>query len=174
MNRPEDDALVLPPAQIEERPLGHALDFLRVLWAINHGLATTSRYMKARFGVTGRQRLIVQVVNEFPGISAGELARVLHLDPSTLTGVLQQMSQRGLLQLQADVRDRRRMRIQLTPKGRRMSHMAVGAIEAAVSKTLSNVSPAKLKATREVLTLLADNLDRRESDASLVERATSA
>jgi DNA-binding MarR family transcriptional regulator len=161
-------------AQYAERPLGQALDFLRVLWAINHGLATTSRYMKSRFGVTGRQRLIIQVVNEFPGISAGELAKVLHLDPSTLTGVLQQMSQRGLLQLQADARDRRRLRIQLTPKGRRMSHMAVGAIEAAVSKTLAGMSPAKLKATREVLTLLADNLDRREDESNLTDRATPA
>ena len=170
----EEEPAPLSPAQYEERPLGHALDFLRVLWAINHGLATTSRYMKSRFGVTGRQRLIIQVVNEFPGISAGELAKVLHLDPSTLTGVLQQMSQRALLQLQADARDRRRLRIQLTPKGRRMSHMAVGAIEAAVSKTLSHVSPAKLKATREVLTLLADNLDRRETESNLTDRATPA
>ena len=117
-----------PNGQYDERPLGQALDFLRVLWAINHGLATTSRFMKTRFGVTGRQRLIIQVVNEFPGISAGELAKVLHLDPSTLTGVLQQMSQRALLQVRPDARDRRRLRIQLTPKGKRMSHMAVGAI----------------------------------------------
>lgn len=171
MTRPDE---ATAPKHDQERPLGQTLDFLRVLWAINHGLATTSRYMKSKFGITGRQRLIIQVVNEFPGISAGDLARVLHLDPSTLTGVLQQMSQRALLQLQADTRDRRRLRIALTPKGRRMSHMAVGAIEAAVSKTLTSVSPAKLKATREVLTLLADNLDRRESESNLTDRATSA
>jgi DNA-binding MarR family transcriptional regulator len=152
-----------------EQPLGQALDFLRVLWAINHGLATTSRYMKTKHGVTGRQRLIVQVVNEFPGISAGDLARVLHLDPSTLTGVLQQMSQRGLLQLQADSRDRRRMRILLTAKGRRMSHTAVGTVEAAVRRTLEGISPAKVKATREVLALLADNLDRH-ADVEVVEQ----
>lgn len=153
-------------AHDETRSLGQALDFLRVLWAINHGLATTSRYMKLKYGVTGRQRLIIQVVNEFPGLSAGNLAQVLHLDPSTLTGVLQQMSQRGLLQLQADSKDRRRLRIQLTSKGRRMSHMAVGTIETAVSRTLVRVSPAKLKAAREVLSLLADNLDRREAPPS--------
>ena len=158
----------------ETRPLGQALDFLRVLWAINHGLATTSRYMKTKYGITGRQRLIIQVVNEFPGISAGHLAKVLHLDPSTLTGVLQQMSQRGLLLLQPDIRDRRRLRIQLTTKGRRFSHMAVGAIEAAVSRTLSRVSPAKLKATREVLALLADNLDRHADSDTLTDQATSA
>ena len=170
----ENAADAAAAAPYESRPLGQALDFLRVLWAINHGLATTSRYMKSKYGVTGRQRLIIQVVNEFPGISAGDLAKVLHLDPSTLTGVLQQMSQRGLLQLQPDMRDRRRLRIQLTTKGRRMSHMAVGAIEAAVSRTLSGVSPAKLKATREVLALLADNLDRHSDAETLTDQATSA
>ena len=161
-------------APYEMRTLGQTLDFLRVLWAINHGLATTSRYMKAKYGVTGRQRLIIQVVNEFPGISAGDLAKVLHLDPSTLTGVLQQMSQRGLLQLQPDMRDRRRLRIQLTAKGRRLSDMAVGAIEAAVSRTLSRVSPAKLKATRDVLALLAGNLDRHADVETMTDQATSA
>ena len=171
LDEPTTDAVSTGP--YETRPLGHALDFLRVLWAINHGLATTSRYMKSKYGITGRQRLIIQVVNEFPGISAGDLAKVLHLDPSTLTGVLQQMSQRGL-QLQPDVRDRRRLRIQLTTKGRRLSHMAVGAIEAAVSRTLSRVSPAKLKATREVLALLADNLDRHGDVETLTDQATSA
>ena len=169
-----DDDRTNGNAPYETRTLGQALDFLRVLWAINHGLATTSRYMKSKYGVTGRQRLIIQVVNEFPGISAGDLAKVLHLDPSTLTGVLQQMSQRGLLQLHPDARDRRRLRIQLTPKGRRMSHIAVGAIEAAVSKTLSRVSPSKLKATREVLSMLADNLDRRSDIQPFEDQATSA
>ena len=55
-----------------------------------------------------------------------------------------------------------------------MSHMAVGAVEAAVSKTLSHVSPAKLKATREVLFLLADNLDRRDEEDLSDRAATSA
>jgi hypothetical protein len=52
--------------------------------------------------------------------------------------------------------------------------MAVGAIEAAVSKTLSHISPAKLKATREVLALLAENLDRHAEVDPLEEQATSA
>ena len=164
----------MPSAPYEARPLGHALDFLRVLWAINHGLATTSRYMKAKHGITARQRLIIQVVNEFPGISAGDLAKVLHLDPSTLTGVLQQMSQRTLLLLQPDPRDRRRLRIQLTTKGRRMSQLPVGTVETAVSRTLSRVSPGKLKATREVLSLLADYLGRHEDVEPLADHATSA
>src|ERR1051325_3866043 len=99
MTRPAEET-VPAQGQYEERPLGQALDFLRVLWAINHGLATTSRYMKSKFGVTGQQRLIIQVVNEFPGISAGELAKVLHLDPSTPTRGLPRMRQAQPLQPQ--------------------------------------------------------------------------
>ena len=72
--------------------------------------------MKSKYGVTGRQRLIIQVRQRISRHLGRRLAKVLHLDPSTLTGVLQQMSQRGLLQLQADARDRRRLRIQLTRK----------------------------------------------------------
>lgn len=59
-------------------------------------------------------------------------------------------------------------------RSRRMSHIAVGAIEAAVSKTLSGVSPSKLKATREVLSMLADNLDRRSDIQPFEDQATSA
>ena len=145
-----------------------------MLWAINHVSHDVTLHEQSKYGVTETPAFIIQVVNEFPGISAGDLAKVLHLDPSTLTGVLQQMGQRGLLQLPPDMRDRRRLRIQLTTKGRRMSHMAVGAIEAAVSRTLSRVSPAKLKATREVLSLLADNLDRHGDVETLTDQATSA
>jgi DNA-binding MarR family transcriptional regulator len=140
------------------------MDFLRLLWAINHGLATTSRFMKTRFGITGRQRLIIRVVGEFPGISAGDLARVLHLDPSTLTGALQLMSRRGLLVLRSDQNDRRRLRLHLTPKGRRLGQTSTGAVEAAVSRTLARVPASKVKVTRDVLSLLAENLDRREGE----------
>ena len=148
----------------DTRSLGNVMDFLRLLWAINHGLATTSRFMKTRFGITGRQRLIIRVVGEFPGISAGDLARILHLDPSTLTGALQLMSRRGFLILRADRSDRRRLRLHLTPRGRRLGHMSMGTVEAAVSRTLARIPPSKLKATRHVLSLLADNLDRKDSE----------
>jgi DNA-binding MarR family transcriptional regulator len=44
--------------------------------------------MIGEVGVTGPQRLVLRVVGLFPGMSAGELATVLRVHPSTLTGVL--------------------------------------------------------------------------------------
>ena len=65
-----------------------ALGVIRHLWALNHRLSSASKRMRARFGITGPQRLVVRVIGTTPGISAGALAVALHMDPSTLTGVL--------------------------------------------------------------------------------------
>jgi len=86
-----DDRHVLPDV----------LQFMQLLWAVAHGLEQTSTRMRRRIGVTGPQRLVLRVVGLFPGLSAGDLAMILHVHPSTLTGVIQRVVTRGLL-LRAD------------------------------------------------------------------------
>jgi MarR family transcriptional regulator, organic hydroperoxide resistance regulator len=71
--------------------LDDTLDFMRLLWSIEHGLQKRSKRMKAEHGITGPQRLVVRVVSQFPGISAGDLARLVKLHPSTITGILQRL-----------------------------------------------------------------------------------
>src|SRR5436190_24301628 len=67
--------------------LDSVLDFMRLLWSIEHGLQSTSKRMGASLGITGPQRLVLKIVSEFPGLSASELAHVVRLHPSTITGV---------------------------------------------------------------------------------------
>ena len=154
-----------PAAPLNYRKLGAALEFLRLLWAINHGIATRSLHTGSHRGVSARQWMIVHVVSRFPGISASELASILHLHPSSLTGVLQLMKRNGLLLHEANPRDRRRLQIQVTAKGQQLYESGAGSIEVAVVRTLSSIEPAKLKATRHVLTRLADNLQQQRAAA---------
>ena len=51
------------------------LDFMRLLWGIEHRLQSASKRMEAALGITGPQRLVLRVVARFPGLSAGDLAR---------------------------------------------------------------------------------------------------
>ena len=76
--------------------LPDVLQFMQVLWAVVHGLEQTSKRMRGRIGVTGPQRLVLRVVGLFPGLSAGDLATILHVHPSTLTGVIQRLVTQGL------------------------------------------------------------------------------
>ena len=52
-------------------PLDPVLDFLRLLWSIEHGLQRMSKRMEGELGITGPQRLVLRIVGRFPGLSAG-------------------------------------------------------------------------------------------------------
>jgi len=132
---------------------------MRLLWQLDHALQRASKRMEAALGMTGPQRLVVRIVGRFPGIPAGHLAALLHVHPSTLTGVLQRLDRQGLVRRRADPRDRRRSLISLTDSGRDVDIETDGTIEAAVQRTLGRIPPKKLVAIREVLSTLADELD---------------
>jgi DNA-binding MarR family transcriptional regulator len=139
--------------------LGPVLDFLRLIWGIDHALQRTSKQMETRLGITGPQRLVIRIVGRFPGLPAGKLAALLHLHQSTLTGILKRLEARGLLRRQADPRDGRRALLGLTPKGRQLDVTTSGPIETAIASALAMLPNEKIEVSREVLVVLRDALE---------------
>src|SRR5437870_11448179 len=124
-------------AQAEQSDqLGPILEFMKLLWAVDHGLQSASKRMESTFGLTGPQRLVVRIVGRFPGIAAGRIAEILHVHPSTLTGVLKRLESRGILQRRPDPRDARRALFMLTAKGRRLDTIRTGTVEQAGRRRL--------------------------------------
>jgi len=138
--------------------LDPVLIFLRSLWEVDHALARASRDMQRRLGTTGPQFLALRIVEQAPGISAGELARVLHLHPSSLTGVLRRLGQRGLLRREPHPLDSRRAVLNLTAKGRRVARISPGTVEARTRRALEGLAPSQLATAREVLGVLARSM----------------
>src|SRR5258708_13404742 len=68
--------------------LGRVLEFMRLLWAVDHALQSTSKWMEVRLGITGPQRLVIRMIGCFPGVSPGGLADLLHVHPPTLPAAL--------------------------------------------------------------------------------------
>ncbi|MDI1451465.1 MarR family transcriptional regulator [Polyangium sp. 6x1] len=135
--------------------LGEVLDFMRLLWAVDHALQSMSKRMEASLGVTGPQRLVIRIVGRFPSISAGELASVLHIHPSTLTGILKRLEGRGIIGRKPDPDDARRALFELTARGRELDGLKLGTVEATVRRSLSKLPPRKVGAARDVLGSLA-------------------
>jgi DNA-binding MarR family transcriptional regulator len=138
--------------------MGRVLDFMRLLWAVDHGLQSISKRLEGSVGVTGPQRLVIRIVGQFPGISAGDLANILHIHPSTLTGVLKRLVTRGQLVRRSDPQDARRAQFALTAAGQRLNRMRAGTVEAAVLRALTRVSDEQVDATRSMLKVLAEEL----------------
>lgn len=147
------------PTRPEEQ-LGPVLQFMRVLWGFDHALQIASKQMEASLGITGPQRLVVRLVGRFPGISAGELAVLQQVHPSTLTGVLRRLQTRGVLRRRSDPRDGRRALFWLTPKGAKLNRSKVGTVEAAVESALGKVSNESVRGAYETITAVLEALDR--------------
>jgi DNA-binding MarR family transcriptional regulator len=139
-------------------PLDPALDFMRLLWSIEHGLQKLSKRMAAEIGVTGPQRLVLRIVGRFPGVSAGELAHIVRLHPSTITGVVQRLVSRGLLARERDPGDSRRVRLRLNAKASAYTRVAPGTVEHAVKRALKKSGRRRVLAAREVLAEIARSL----------------
>lgn len=149
-----------PDSAAVARRLGRVLEFMRLLWAVDHALQSTSKWMEARLGVTGPQRLVIRMIGCFPGISAGALAALLHVHPSTLTGVLRRLTDRAAIRRSADPRDSRRALFWLTARGRRVDQLRSGTVESAITRALARGSSGNLAAARSMLARVARELVR--------------
>lgn len=138
--------------------LGPDLAFLSELWALDHALQKCSKRMARDLGVTGPQRLALRLVSRFPGLPAGRLATLLHLHPSTVTGVVKRLVGSGLLARRSDGSDRRRCRLQVTPAGLALLGAPQPTIEAVVLKAVRSLSPHEVETAIKSLAAVARSL----------------
>lgn len=146
------------PSDAPTYPLGPALEFLERLWALNHALEKLSSNMVGRFGVTAQQRLIIRCLGKYPGLPAGHLAALLHVDPGTISAALRRLETKGLIERRRDQRDQRRAALGLTAKGRKLDRAAPGTVENAVELVLAEADRADLEAAVRVLERLTARL----------------
>lgn len=150
--------MVAPARRPDPAELTDVLQFMRLLWAVGHGLQRVSKRMEQQLGITGPQRLVVRVLGRFPGISAGALAAMLHLHPSTLTGVIARLERRRLIQRTADPSDRRRALLRLTARGSAIDRRHDGTAEELVREALRGTSASTRASAQALLTRVAEKL----------------
>jgi DNA-binding MarR family transcriptional regulator len=143
----------------ESYELDPVLDFMRLLWSVEHGLERMSKRMGSELGITGPQRLVLRLIGRFPGISAGDLARVVRLHPSTLTGILQRLASRGLIERHSDPADSRRAQLHLKPSASWFTKSSRLTVEKVVTGALESSGPLNVRGARRVLTELAQRLN---------------
>jgi DNA-binding MarR family transcriptional regulator len=148
--------------------LGPALDFLRRLWRLNHALEKHSSRMDRRLGVTAQQRLVIRCVGMYPGVTAGRLAALLHIDPGTASATLKRLEEKRLVERRRDPRDRRRVALGLTARGRQIDRPHQGTVEYVTERLLAEVTAAEaagVAATLERFTALLEASDERSAHA---------
>ncbi|RYZ63369.1 MAG: MarR family transcriptional regulator, partial [Proteobacteria bacterium] len=135
----------------DDENLGPVLDFMQLLWGLQHGLESRSKRMESTSGVTAPQRMVLRMLGRRPRSTAPAVAKILRVHPSTLTGVLRRLELRGLVKREADENDRRRALFTLTKAGIEADKDKGATVEGSVKKALRKLTDNQVKAAADVL-----------------------
>jgi DNA-binding MarR family transcriptional regulator len=156
-----------PSAQKPERVIDEWLEVMRLIWTIDHRLQSISAHLHRELGVTGQQRLVIKLVGQYPGISAGEIADILRVHQSSLSVTFKKLVDGKILERRVDRVDGRRAMFFLTSRGRLNDATLAGTAEVAVKRTLSR---STAEAVAGAKTVLGDLLGELEAELAASSR----
>jgi DNA-binding MarR family transcriptional regulator len=139
-------------------PADPVLEFIRLMWSVDHELHRISKRMAAQLGLTAPQRLALRFIGRHPRVTLGELAELLHLHPGTVTGIVRHLEELELITRERSSEDVRRMHVTLTAAGRALNRKRRGTVEAAVRRAVAELDPAQLDGAALVMERLATEL----------------
>lgn len=132
---------------------------------LTHVQNTVFNYFKAKlapFDVTPIQYAILKCLWVGGSQSPGQLAQAVHLDSSTITGILGRMEKKGLLERQHSSTDRRAVSIQLKPPGAALRPGIEKAIEEANQEVLRGFGAEDYAAFSDALARIVNEVEQLE------------
>ena len=102
-------------------------------------------------GLTTRQFLLLGIVAEGSAKSQQDVSRALHVDPTIVVGLIDELEAQKLLVRQKSAHDRRRYVLSLTAKGTKVLKSGMTRMQAAEDAFLGDLSPADRAALQTLL-----------------------
>jgi len=119
-------------AAIEEPDIVILQGLRRIMRAVD----MHSKKLATTFGVTGPQLVCLVAISNAGPISQKQLGASVSLGASTITGVVDRLEARGLVERRQDGRDRRRTLVALTEKGKRLVRRAPSPLQDTLAERL--------------------------------------
>ncbi len=115
-----------------------------------------SQEVSSSFGITGPQLWALKIVSQHAGLPLGDLSRKMYLHPSTVTGVVDRLEDKGYVARDRDSVDRRVVRVKLTPAGQDLAAKAPNPIQGKMIYGLMKLSENELNIIYESVKRLAE------------------
>jgi DNA-binding MarR family transcriptional regulator len=123
---------------------------LQELIGVNRAYQTAVEKMDEAFckllGVNRTDGRCLDVIDQRPGLTAGELAEAVGLSPGAVTTVLDRLEERGLVTRSRDPNDRRRVTLKMTPEANRLAWEAYGPLGEMGGPFIAELSDKELEA----------------------------
>lgn len=128
-----------------------AQEILRALRRITRSMDISSRQLMSARGLSIPQLLCLQHLRDYGGLTSGALAKAMALSPPTITGILDRLELRGLINRERRPEDKRRVLVALTPAGRNLANAAPSSLEKQLGLALARLSRSERIAMHEAI-----------------------
>ena len=113
-------------------------------------------------GLTLGQPKVLDYLYDHDGANQAEIARACHIEPASLTSVLNRMEEKMLVERRTQQADRRSFSVYLTPQGRQLAKKVGEAFERLEQKAFQGVSQADREQFLKVFRQVRGNLKEGE------------
>lgn len=103
-------------------------------------------------------RLVLSALVLDDGASQRRLAEITHLSPPTVSVILRNMQDEGIVELRPDAEDKRQTRVMLTDYGREVDRRAIEKIKQTDELALSGLSEQECATLMSLLNRMRENL----------------
>ena len=125
-----------------------------------------SRHLADEHGLTGPQLAILQAAARLGEASTGALARAVHLSGPTVTGILDRLAKRGLVDRARNGQDRRSVTVTLTHSGQEVLAVAPSLLQDRFRRELVRLEEWEQTTILATLQRIAAMMDAESLDAS--------
>lgn len=125
--------------------------FLSRISLVSRRLKSEAQRRLTRHGVHSGQQFVLGCLWETDGMTPGEIAATINVEAPTVTRAVQRMTTAGLLRVDADESDGRRVRVWLTPEGDRLRDVVPAITHALEEDALAPLSARERVALNDLL-----------------------
>lgn len=162
MSLPSLSSPVLLP---DPGPINDTSAVVQAFRRINKSIHEFSKAVDREFGITGPQLWAMRIIDELESCSAGDLAERLFVHPSTITGVIQRLEDKALIDRRRRPDDRRAVVLRLTAAGKKLLHRGPVEDHWHIAKALQGMPTGDVSQLRHLLDSLVDQMDVGEAEA---------
>jgi MarR family transcriptional regulator, organic hydroperoxide resistance regulator len=127
-----------------------------------------SKKAKRKTGITGPQLWAIKIISEMAPVKTSDLATRMYLHPATVTGIINRLEAIGLINRIRTNLDRRVVRIELTPDGKKLVINSPQVAQGLLVEGLEALTQKKLLEIAASLDTLVYILGAQELPAQLI------
>ena len=122
-----------------------------------------------KYGLTGPQSMLLRTLVKEGPLSSASLSRRLYVTPSNITGIIDRLEKKGLIERIRKERDRRIVLINLTESGAELSNSLPDPIEKKLIYELADLKPEHVRILALVMNQILNLIDAKGVDDEFLE-----